>query len=94
MLTTRQVAGLVFLLLSPMCVFGGKVLIWPGEFSHWINMKSIVEELSRRGHEITVITNSASPFVGNSAGSKYNFVIIQVPFTKEEITEQLDEMLR
>ncbi|KAM4615222.1 UDP-glucuronosyltransferase 2C1-like [Polymixia lowei] len=88
---------LVLLLCSPRCVPAGKVLIWPGEFSHWMNMKSIVDELHSRGHQITVMTFSASPFVGDEASSDHtihNVHVLQVPFTKQEMTEQMDEMLR
>ena len=33
----------------------GKVLVWPADFSHWINLQVILEELHLRGHEITVL---------------------------------------
>ncbi|KAF5926829.1 hypothetical protein HPG69_001460 [Diceros bicornis minor] len=43
-------------LLQLSCYFrlgsGGKVLMWPIEYSHWINMKTILDELVQRGHEM------------------------------------------
>ncbi|XDB51441.1 hypothetical protein ABFV05_005057 [Capra hircus] len=30
----------------------GKVLVWPVEYSHWMNMKIILDELAMRGHEM------------------------------------------
>ncbi|XP_067113986.1 UDP-glucuronosyltransferase 2C1-like isoform X2 [Osmerus mordax] len=58
-------------------------------------MKNIVEELSRRGHAITVITNSASPTVAdNSTTASYRFEILQVPHSKEQFNEMMDEILR
>uniref|UniRef100_A0A667YZ80 Uncharacterized protein n=1 Tax=Myripristis murdjan TaxID=586833 RepID=A0A667YZ80_9TELE len=47
----------VFLLLLCTLPFihGGKVLVFPVDGSHWINMKVIIEELHARGHEIFVI---------------------------------------
>nr|AAB35967.1 UGTDOG-PB=UDP-glucuronosyltransferase isoform {N-terminal} [dogs, Beagle, liver, Peptide Partial, 30 aa] [Canis lupus familiaris] len=30
----------------------GKVLVWPTEYSHWINVKTILDELVQRGHEV------------------------------------------
>ncbi|KAJ8007482.1 hypothetical protein DPEC_G00117960 [Dallia pectoralis] len=84
------------LLCSSPCVSGGKVLIWPGEYSHWLNMKTIVEELSQRGHKITVITHSATPTVSNSslAPGNYRFEILQVSFTRQEVQQNVDEMLK
>ncbi|KAK7795703.1 hypothetical protein U0070_006884, partial [Myodes glareolus] len=29
----------------------GKVLVWPLEYSHWLNLKTILDELVQRGHE-------------------------------------------
>ncbi|XP_054427744.1 UDP-glucuronosyltransferase 2B17-like isoform X2 [Pteronotus mesoamericanus] len=30
----------------------GRVLVWPTEYSHWMNMKIILDELVQRGHEM------------------------------------------
>ncbi|KAK7796016.1 hypothetical protein U0070_013259, partial [Myodes glareolus] len=38
----------------------GKVLVWPMEYSHWLNLKTILNELVHRGHEVTVLRPSAS----------------------------------
>uniref|UniRef100_A0AAY5KNQ6 glucuronosyltransferase n=1 Tax=Esox lucius TaxID=8010 RepID=A0AAY5KNQ6_ESOLU len=86
----------LLLLCSFLCVSGGKVLIWPGEYSHWLNMKTIVEELSQRGHEITVITHSATPSVSNSslAPGNYRFEVLQVNFTRQDVQQNVDEMLK
>ncbi|GAB1289787.1 UDP-glucuronosyltransferase [Apodemus speciosus] len=37
----------------------GKVLVWPMDFSHWMNIKIILDELVQRGHEVTVLRSSA-----------------------------------
>ena len=54
----------LLLLLQLTCYFSGgscgKVLVWPVEYSHWINIKTILDELVSRGHEVTVMTSSAS----------------------------------
>ncbi|XP_061672264.1 UDP-glucuronosyltransferase 2A2-like [Syngnathoides biaculeatus] len=34
---------------------GGKILVFPIDGSHWINMKVVIEELHARGHDITVV---------------------------------------
>ncbi|KAL2093393.1 hypothetical protein ACEWY4_010705 [Coilia grayii] len=55
----------VLLVASVLFVFysvarGGKVLVFPVDGSHWVNMKVIVEELHSRGHNITVVRASNS----------------------------------
>uniref|UniRef100_A0A3Q3Q9X7 UDP glucuronosyltransferase 5 family, polypeptide D1 n=1 Tax=Monopterus albus TaxID=43700 RepID=A0A3Q3Q9X7_MONAL len=44
---------LIIYFISSTLVNGGKVLVFPLDGSHWINMKVIIEELHSRGHEIT-----------------------------------------
>uniref|UniRef100_A0A3Q1FP31 UDP glucuronosyltransferase 5 family, polypeptide F1 n=1 Tax=Acanthochromis polyacanthus TaxID=80966 RepID=A0A3Q1FP31_9TELE len=46
---------LAALLCSAALVNGGKVLVFPVDGSHWINMNVLIEELHSRGHEVTVI---------------------------------------
>ncbi|KFO28211.1 UDP-glucuronosyltransferase 2B31 isoform X1 [Fukomys damarensis] len=38
----------------------GKVLVWPMEYSHWINLKTILDVLVQKGHEVTVLRSSVS----------------------------------
>ncbi|MEQ2193759.1 hypothetical protein XENOCAPTIV_012527 [Xenoophorus captivus] len=56
---------LTFTLLSMQLsiVSGGKILVFPLDGSHWINMKVIVERLHARGHEITVLRPSDSWYI-------------------------------
>ncbi|XP_062318452.1 UDP-glucuronosyltransferase 2A2-like [Osmerus eperlanus] len=43
-------------LLSMMpTIDGGKILVFPLDGSHWVNMKVLIEELHSKGHEITLI---------------------------------------
>ncbi|XP_050933021.1 UDP-glucuronosyltransferase 2B17 [Lates calcarifer] len=42
-------------LLCPTVVHGGKVLVFPVDGSHWVNMKVIIEELHSRGHQVSVM---------------------------------------
>lgn len=37
------------------CGFCSKVLVWPCDMSHWLNLQTILEELAARGHEVTVL---------------------------------------
>ncbi|KAK3509258.1 hypothetical protein QTP70_027040 [Hemibagrus guttatus] len=91
-------AALCFLLLfgliqAPLCVTAGKILVWPGEFSHWLNMKTILDELTARGHSVTIITHTATPFLLKDQSHGYNMEIIQVPHTKKDITDNMDRAL-
>ncbi|XP_061528533.1 UDP-glucuronosyltransferase 2A2-like [Phycodurus eques] len=44
-------------------VAGGKILVFPIDGSHWINMKVLIEELHARGHDITVVRPSDSWYI-------------------------------
>ncbi|XP_066567100.1 UDP-glucuronosyltransferase 2A1-like isoform X3 [Amia ocellicauda] len=74
--------------------FSGKVLIWPGEYSHWLNMKCIMEKLVDSGHTITVLTHSGAQSITYNQTSRYHFEVFPVPFTKQMAKELLDKMLR
>ncbi|NWY76614.1 UD19 glucuronosyltransferase, partial [Erithacus rubecula] len=39
---------------------GGKLLVVPMMGSHWLSMQEVVEELSRRGHEVVVLVPEVS----------------------------------
>ncbi|XP_068997915.1 UDP-glucuronosyltransferase 2B20-like [Embiotoca jacksoni] len=52
-----------FLLFSAAPSHGGKVLIYPIDGSHWLNMKILVEALHSRGHQITVLRSSTSWYI-------------------------------
>ncbi|XP_062925310.1 UDP-glucuronosyltransferase 2A1-like [Mobula hypostoma] len=57
------------------------ILIWSAEGSHWINAKSIINELIARGHNVTVVVNSAAHFVNYTEPSPVQFEVFEVPFT-------------
>ncbi|KAG7482261.1 UDP-glucuronosyltransferase 2C1-like isoform X2 [Solea senegalensis] len=44
-------------------VHGGKVLVFPMDGSHWVNMKVIIEELHSRGHQVSVVRTSDSWYI-------------------------------
>lgn len=57
---------LVILLLSAALLStgdGGKVLVFPVDGSHWLNMKILLEALHSQGHEITVFRSSTSWYI-------------------------------
>ncbi|XP_066518191.1 UDP-glucuronosyltransferase 2B17-like [Hoplias malabaricus] len=85
---------LLLLMVAPLCVTPGKILIWPGEFSHWLSIKVIIEELITRGHNLTIVTHSATPSVKTTESPGYNVDIIQVPHTKQKIIDNMEEYVR
>uniref|UniRef100_A0AC11ARP7 Uncharacterized protein n=1 Tax=Ovis aries TaxID=9940 RepID=A0AC11ARP7_SHEEP len=95
-----EIFGLCFMLLHlfilQLCLLNsgrtGKVLVWPVDFSHWINLQVILEELHLRGHEITVLVPSQSLLI-NDTKVPYNVEILQLSVTKETFMEELNTIL-
>lgn len=88
--------ALVFLLHLLTSAHGGHVLVFPGEYSHWLNMRNILEELVRRNHSVTVLVPDASPSVNynNSRdAAKFNFLVVKVPFSRSELHGLTDELM-
>ncbi|XP_052497655.1 UDP-glucuronosyltransferase 2A2 [Budorcas taxicolor] len=65
--------------------FGGNVLIWPMEGSHWLNVKIIIDELIKKGHNVTVLVASGALFITPTSNPSLIFEIYEVPFGKERI---------
>ncbi|XP_008049633.1 UDP-glucuronosyltransferase 2B17-like isoform X2 [Carlito syrichta] len=78
----------VLLLIHLSCYFSsgscGKVLVWPTEYSHWLNMKTILDELVQRGHEVTVLASSASILVDPNKTSAIKFEVYPTSLTKDD----------
>ncbi|XP_034627719.1 UDP-glucuronosyltransferase 2C1-like isoform X3 [Trachemys scripta elegans] len=72
----------------------GKVLVWPADNSHWLNVKSILEELADRGHEVTVLLSSSFLGTDPTRSSPFNFEVIPVPFTKEDMASLMEDFLQ
>ncbi|XP_039988558.1 UDP-glucuronosyltransferase 2C1-like isoform X2 [Xiphias gladius] len=49
------------------CASGGKVLVFPLDGSHWVNMKVLLEELHAKGHEVTVVRASDSWYISEKS---------------------------
>uniref|UniRef100_A0A3Q4I7S2 UDP-glucuronosyltransferase n=1 Tax=Neolamprologus brichardi TaxID=32507 RepID=A0A3Q4I7S2_NEOBR len=63
----------LLLLHSVAPVHGGHALVFPGEFSHWLNMRIIIEELVKKNHSVTILpgcTPHPSPY-GSSPTPEY-----------------------
>ncbi|XP_052054646.1 UDP-glucuronosyltransferase 2B1-like [Apodemus sylvaticus] len=84
----------VLLLIQLICYFRpgacGKVLVWPTEYSHWINIKIILDELVHRGHEVTVLVSSASVLIKPSNETSFNFEIFSVPLSNEDLEHSFE----
>ncbi|XP_008062242.1 UDP-glucuronosyltransferase 2B17-like isoform X3 [Carlito syrichta] len=84
-MSMKRTSVLLLILLSFYFSSGncGKVLVWPTEYSHWMNMKTILDELVRRGHEVIVLTSSASILVDPSKPSTIKFEVYPTSLSKD-----------
>lgn len=67
----------VSLMTSPV-VSGGKILVFPLDDSHWINMNLVIQSLHARGHEVTVVRSATSWYIKEDA-AHYNSIIVTLP---------------
>ncbi|NXW61634.1 UD11 glucuronosyltransferase, partial [Eurystomus gularis] len=78
-------------LLPFLCCLGpaaaGKLLVIPMEGSHWLSMKKVLIELSKRGHEIVVIAPDSKMLIDSSRA--YELKTYPVPFRKDEMKESM-----
>ncbi|XP_010850427.1 PREDICTED: UDP-glucuronosyltransferase 2C1-like [Bison bison bison] len=70
----------------------GKILVWPMDFSHWINLKIILDELHLGGHEITVLIPSTSSLLDHTQ-IPFNVEILESPISKESFMEEFNANL-
>ncbi|XP_064141816.1 UDP-glucuronosyltransferase 2B31-like isoform X4 [Loxodonta africana] len=95
-MSTKWISVLLLIQLS--CCFScgtcGNVLVWPPDYSLWINMKAILDELIQRGHEVTVLTSSASVLIDPNKPSAIKFEVYPASFTKDEFEFLLMKLVR
>lgn len=72
---------------------GGKVLVYPLDGSHWVNMKVLVEELHFRGHEITVIRSSTSWYISEFSPYYTSITVIQEQSSSLESQDSMTSFL-
>ncbi|XP_036889522.1 UDP-glucuronosyltransferase 2A1 isoform X1 [Sturnira hondurensis] len=75
------------------CGFCGKVLVWPCDMSHWLNLKIILEKLTERGHEVTVLVSPNSIIIDYNKPSTLNFEVIPIPHDEEAAANSLNDFL-
>ncbi|RMC18309.1 hypothetical protein DUI87_04191 [Hirundo rustica rustica] len=85
---------LVALLLPFLCLLSsaaaGKLLVIPMEGSHWLSMKKVLVELSKRGHEIVVIAPDNKILIDSSG--VYELKTYPVPLMKEVVEEHIHSL--
>ncbi|XP_047465328.1 UDP-glucuronosyltransferase 2C1-like [Mugil cephalus] len=67
-----------FTLLTSPGVQGGKILVFPVDGSHWVNMNLLIQRLHAKGHEITVVRTATSWYVKESA-THYRSITVTLP---------------
>ncbi|XP_048362169.1 LOW QUALITY PROTEIN: UDP-glucuronosyltransferase 1-6-like [Sphaerodactylus townsendi] len=65
---------------------GGKLLVIPQDGSHWLSMRSVVEKLSERGHEIVVVVPDVNLLFKES--KYYTLITHAVPYTRDELAHR------
>lgn len=68
---------LAALLCSLLSADGGKILVFPVDGSHWVNMKVLIQELHSRGHNITVIRPKTSWYI-NAESHHYQSITLDI----------------
>ncbi|XP_015395130.1 UDP-glucuronosyltransferase 2A3 isoform X4 [Panthera tigris] len=94
MVPNKWISAIVLLQLCYAgCGLCGKVLVWPCDMSHWLNLKIILEELTERGHEVTVLVSPQSFIIDYSKPSAMNFEVVPVPQNRETAEKTLNDFL-
>lgn len=65
-------------LTTSQVVSGGKVLVFPLDGSHWLNMNLLLRGLHARGHEVTVVRSSTSWYIMEQAPHYRSITITQL----------------
>ena len=78
---------------TPPC-YGGNILVFPIDGSHWVNMKILLEELHARGHNLTVIRDSSSWYISEKS-PLYTTITIKMSQSFEKMFEVfVEEQIR
>ncbi|XP_062393413.1 UDP glucuronosyltransferase 5 family, polypeptide G2 [Sardina pilchardus] len=90
---SRPLASLVWTILLMASVLPGqasKILVFPVDGSHWLNMEVLVKQLHGRGHQITVVRSPESWYI-KERSPHYAPLTVRLPQDKEiglELFEQ------
>lgn len=86
-----RVVVAVSIMTSPLAS-GGKILVFPLDGSHWLNMNLLIQGLHARGHEVTVVRSSTSWYITEQA-PHYRSVTITKPQTAQLEDQEFFQML-
>uniref|UniRef100_A0A8B9K8J4 UDP-glucuronosyltransferase n=1 Tax=Astyanax mexicanus TaxID=7994 RepID=A0A8B9K8J4_ASTMX len=75
----------LLLLCGSEIALGGNILLLPGEFSHWINMRAIVDELVARNHSVAVLTHSATPSVKHWQKENFRYIVFKIDMDEQAV---------
>lgn len=84
---------LIFILSNASFTHAGNVLVLPGEYSHWQNMRNIVDELLNRNHTVTVLVCSASPTINFTQQERFQYLVFKVPLSAQELDRVTEELI-
>uniref|UniRef100_A0A3B1JLC5 UDP-glucuronosyltransferase n=1 Tax=Astyanax mexicanus TaxID=7994 RepID=A0A3B1JLC5_ASTMX len=91
----RCVLPLVALLLcGSEITLSGNILVLPGEYSHWLNMRAIVDELVARNHSVTLLTHSSSPSIKLSGKENFRNIVFNISMERQEVEDMLQNFLK
>ncbi|XP_063044180.1 UDP-glucuronosyltransferase 2C1-like [Engraulis encrasicolus] len=71
------------LLCWPAMLHAGKVLVFPQDGSHWVNMKVLIQELHARGHSVTVVRPVDSWYI-QEVSPHYSSITVDVAAGSDE----------
>ncbi|XP_036389462.1 UDP-glucuronosyltransferase 2C1-like [Megalops cyprinoides] len=84
---------LLVLSVGPCCE-GGRILVYPVDGSHWVNMRILVEALHARGHQLTVLRSSTSWYVSEHSPHYTSITVLQAKPQNIESHEFMTAFLR
>ncbi|XP_041093167.1 UDP-glucuronosyltransferase 1-2-like [Polyodon spathula] len=65
-------------LIAVPCCHGGKILVFPVDGSHWVNMNILIKELHGRGHDITVVRSQTNRYIKEKS-PHYTSITVTLP---------------
>ncbi|XP_063287579.1 UDP-glucuronosyltransferase 2C1-like [Pelobates fuscus] len=84
-----SVCALIFVLCLPTAQTG-RILVIPVDGSHWINIKILMMELMKKGHELTVLAPSNSLYIDQSS-EDFHVEIVPVTDSHALTRDQFEE---
>ncbi|XP_017558422.1 UDP-glucuronosyltransferase 2C1-like isoform X2 [Pygocentrus nattereri] len=84
MVNSNFIPFVALLLSGSKITLSGKILVLPGEYSHWHNMRIIVDELAARNHSVTVLVHTATPTVKHMEKENFKYIVFKVNMEQQD----------